>query len=148
MCDKTDTSEENNVEIIENKEIIEEGLTSTSKATETLMDIGKEAYSTEIMDKVTETKKSPKEFRESIKSAKQVEENTQRSNGISKSLENAQKSSTINKVVETAQDTRKKLQTAHRYTRKIRKINNPNRALFSQEVAERVMNHDFSFKFD
>ena len=145
---KTDTSEENNVEIIQNKEIIEEGPTSTRKATEALMDIGKEAYSTEFMDEVTETKKSPKEFRELIKNKKHIEESMQKGIGISNSLEITQKSSTINKVVETVQDTKNKLQTAHRYTRKIRKINNPNRALFSQEVAERVMNHDFSFKFD
>ena len=109
------------------------------------MDIGKEAYS---IDKVTETKRSPKEFRESIKNTKQAEESIQRGIEISKSLESVQKNNGINKVVETMQDTKKKLQTAHRYTRKIRKINNPNRALFSQEVAERVMNHDFSFKFD
>ena len=139
---KTDTIEENN---IENKEIIAEVQTSTSKATETIIDIGKEAYS---IDKVTETKRSPKEFRESIKSTKQNEESIQRGIEISKSLESVQKNNGINKVVETMQDTKKKLQTAHRYTRKIRKINNPNRALFSQEVAERVMNHDFSFKFD
>ena len=139
---KTDTIEENN---IENKEIIAEVQTSTSKATETMMDIGKEAYS---IDKVTETKRSPKEFRESIKNTKQDEESIQRGIEISKSLESVQKNNGINKVVETMQDTKKKLQTAHRYTRKIRKINNPNRALFSQEVAERVMNHDFSFKFD
>ena len=139
---KTDTREENN---IENKEIIAEVQTSTSKATETMMDIGKEAYS---IDKVTETKRSPKEFRESIKNTKQAEESIQRGADISKSLESVQKNNGINKVVETMQDTKKKLQTAHRYTRKIRKINNPNRALFSQEVAERVMNHDFSFKFD
>ena len=112
------------------------------------MDIGKEAYSTEFMDEVTETKKSPKEFRELIKNKKHIEESMQKGIGISNSLEITQKSSTINKVVETVQDTKNKLQTAHRYTRKIRKINNPNRALFSQEVAERVMNHDFSFKFD
>ena len=139
---KTDTIEENN---IENKEIIAEVQTSTSKATETMMDIGKEAYS---IDKVTETKRSPKEFRESIKNTKQDEESMQRGIEISKSLESVQKNRGINNVVETMQDTKKKLQTAHRYTRKIRKINNPNRALFSQEVAERVMNHDFSFKFD
>ena len=61
--------------------------------------------------------------------------------------QNESKINAISKVVEKAQDTKKKLQTAHRYTRKIRKYN-PNRALFSQEVAERVMNHDFSFRFD
>lgn len=77
-----------------------------------------------IQEEDIQLKKSPKEFREAIKS------------------------NDINKIVENVQDTKKKLQTTHRYTRKIRKINNPNRALFSQEVAERVLNHDFSFKFD
>lgn len=139
------TSEE---EKIENKNIITEIQKSSSKAIENMSDIGKETYGYEGIDKVIESKKSPKEFRESIKSTKQAEESIQRGIEISKSLENVQKNNGINKVVETMQDTKKKLQTAHRYTRKIRKINNPNRALFSQEVAERVMNHDFSFKFD
>lgn len=139
------TSEE---EKIENKNIIAEIQKSSSKAIETMSDIGKETYGYEGIDKVIESKKSPKEFRESIKNTKQAEESIQRGIEISKSLENVQKNNGINKVVETMQDTKKKLQTVHRYTRKIRKINNPNRALFSQEVAERVMNHDFSFKFD
>ena len=41
----------------------------------------------------------------------------------------------------------KKVHVVHRYTRKIVK-QNPNRALFSKEATERIMNHDTSFKFD
>ena len=107
-----------------------------------------EVEKTTSISKVKEQKKSPKEFRETIKNTKQIEEKMQRSTGITKTLETTKKSSNINKAVETVQDTKKKLQTVHRYTRKIRKINNPNRALFSKEATERVLNHDFSFKFD
>lgn len=60
---------------------------------------------------------------------------------------NKQETNHIEKTIEKAQNARKKLQTAHKYTRKINKYN-PNRALFSQEVADRIRNHDISFKFD
>lgn len=59
----------------------------------------------------------------------------------------AQKTSHIENTVENAKNTKKKIITAHRYTRKINRYN-PNRALFSQEVANRVINHDTSYRFD
>ena len=52
-----------------------------------------------------------------------------------------------NMIMEKAEGTKNKLYTVHRYTRKIRR-KNTERALFSQEVADRIMNHDTSFKFE
>jgi len=43
--------------------------------------------------------------------------------------------------------TRKTVQTIHRYTRKIKK-NNVDRALFSKETADRIMNHESLYKLD
>ena len=53
----------------------------------------------------------------------------------------------VDKVVEKVENTKKKIQTAHRYTRKIYK-HNPDRSLFTKEVADRIMNHENTFKFD
>ena len=53
----------------------------------------------------------------------------------------------VNKAVDTVEKAKDKIQTVHRFTRKIYKKNNE-RALFSQEVADRIMNHDTSFKLD
>ena len=58
-----------------------------------------------------------------------------------------QKATVVDTAVETAINTKKKIQTIHRYTRKIKK-HNPNRALFSQEAKERIFNHDTSYRFD
>jgi len=52
-----------------------------------------------------------------------------------------------NAIIEKTEDTKNKIYTVHRYTRKIRR-KNTERALFSQEVADRIMNHNTSFKFD
>ena len=52
-----------------------------------------------------------------------------------------------NKAVEKLEDTKNKIHTAHRYTRKIYRKTSE-RALFSQEAAERIMNHKTTFKFD
>ena len=52
-----------------------------------------------------------------------------------------------NNAIEKVENAKNKLHTVHRYTRKIRK-NNIERALFSQEVADRVLNHETSFKFE
>jgi len=57
------------------------------------------------------------------------------------------KTNRIEKTIESAQDVQKKIMTAHRYTRKLNK-HNSNRALFSPEVANRVINHDTSYRFD
>ena len=53
----------------------------------------------------------------------------------------------INKAVNTVEKAKEKIQTVHRFTRKIYKKNNE-RALFSQEVAERIMNHETNFKIN
>ena len=60
-------------------------------------------------------------------------------------VENAKKG--INKAVNTVEKAKEKIQTVHRFTRKIYKKNNE-RALFSQEVAERIMNHETNFKIN
>ena len=52
-----------------------------------------------------------------------------------------------NKVKEAVNETKKKLQTAHRYTRKIQR-NNAERALFSKEAANRILNHESLYKID
>lgn len=67
--------------------------------------------------------------------------------------ENANKTATqvdlakekVNKAVDTVGKTKEKIQTAHRFTRKIYKKNNE-RSLFSQEVADRVLNHETDFR--
>lgn len=53
----------------------------------------------------------------------------------------------VNKAVDTVEKAKEKIQTVHRFTRKIYKKNNE-RALFSQEVADRIMNHETNFKID
>lgn len=64
-----------------------------------------------------------------------------------KVVDNKQRNTGIGKAVESVQTTKKKLQTVHRYTRKIKRYN-PNRALFSQEATNRIYNHDTSYRFD
>ena len=43
--------------------------------------------------------------------------------------------------------TKNAVKTIHRYTRKLKK-NNINRALFSKETADRIMNHESLYKLD
>ena len=52
-----------------------------------------------------------------------------------------------NKVTDAMQETKKKLQTAHRYTRKIHR-SNTERSLFSKEAANRIMNHESLYRID
>ena len=52
-----------------------------------------------------------------------------------------------NKVTDAVQETKKKLQTAHRYTRKIHR-SNAERSLFSKEAANRIMNHESLYRID
>ena len=52
-----------------------------------------------------------------------------------------------NKTVNKLEQTKEKIQFAHRYTRKIVR-RKTQRALFSEDVADRVLNHKTSFKFD
>ena len=52
-----------------------------------------------------------------------------------------------NKVKEAVNETKKKIQTAHRYTRKIQR-NNAERSLFSKEAANRILNHESLYKID
>ena len=52
-----------------------------------------------------------------------------------------------NSAIEKAENAKSKMHTVRRYTRKIQK-NNIERALFSPEVANRVLNHETSFKFE
>ena len=52
-----------------------------------------------------------------------------------------------NKVTDAVQETKKKIQTAHRYTRKIQK-SNAERSLFSKEAANRILNHESLYKID
>ena len=53
----------------------------------------------------------------------------------------------VNKAVDTVEKAKEKIQTAHRFTRKIYKKNNE-RSLFSQEVADRILNHQTDFKIN
>ena len=76
-----------------------------------------------------------------IKSSKSNFETTNKTKIIT---ENA---NSLNAISKATLDTKNKIQIVHRYTRKIVK-QNPNRALFSKEATERIMNHDTSFKFD
>lgn len=77
----------------------------------------------------------------SIKSSKNNIKNANGANIITEST------NSLNKVSNVAQNAKNKIQIVHRYTRKIIK-HNPNRALFSKEATDRIMNHDTSFKFD
>ncbi len=52
-----------------------------------------------------------------------------------------------NKVTDAMQETKKKIQTAHRYTRKIHR-SNAERSLFSKEAANRILNHESLYKID
>ena len=54
---------------------------------------------------------------------------------------------TVNKTVAKVEEARNKIHKVHRYTRKIYKTS-VERALFSQEAADRILNHKTSFKFD
>lgn len=62
----------------------------------------------------------------------------------SDSKENISKNNVSTK--QTYEDTRRKIETAHRYTRVIHK-KNAERALFSQDVANRILNHETDYKF-
>ena len=53
----------------------------------------------------------------------------------------------VNKAVDTVGKAKEKIQTAHRFTRKIY-IKNNERSLFSQEVADRILNHETDFKIN
>ena len=77
----------------------------------------------------------------SIKNSKSNLKTTSSASTITENTNN------LSKVSRTAQNANNKIQIAHRFTRKIVK-QNPNRALFSKEATERIMNHDTSFKFD
>ena len=54
---------------------------------------------------------------------------------------------TVNKTVEKVDEARKKMHKAHRYTRKIYRVQSE-RALFSQETFDRVLNKKAPFKLD
>ena len=58
-----------------------------------------------------------------------------------------QETKSKNKVTDAVQETKKKLQTAHRYTRKIHR-SNAERSLFSKEAANRIMNHESLYRID
>lgn len=58
-----------------------------------------------------------------------------------------EKKTNTNKAVEKVENTKNKIHTAHRYTRKIYN-NQSNRALFSQETIDRIFNQKESFKLD
>ena len=58
-----------------------------------------------------------------------------------------QETKSKNKVTDAVQETKKKLQTAHRYTRKIHR-SNAERSLFSKEAANRILNHESLYKID
>ena len=58
-----------------------------------------------------------------------------------------EKPSVIQEAKNKYEDTRRIIQTTHKYTRVIRK-KNVEKALFSPEVASRIMNHESSFKIE
>ena len=74
---------------------------------------------------------------------------TNKSNLKEKSSANiiSKSSNSLNTISKATQNAKNKIKIVHRYTRKIIKPN-PNRALFSQEATERIMNHDTSYRFD
>lgn len=53
----------------------------------------------------------------------------------------------VQEAKEVAKDTKNKIKTAHRYTRKIQR-GNKERALFSKEAADRIMNHKSEYKIE
>jgi protein tyrosine/serine phosphatase len=54
---------------------------------------------------------------------------------------------TVNKTVEKVENARKKMHKVHRYTRKIYKTQS-DRALFSQETVDRILNQKMPFKLN
>lgn len=62
-------------------------------------------------------------------------------------IEEKEETKSKNKVTDAMQETKKKIQTAHRYTRKIHR-SNAERSLFSKEVADRILNHESLYKLD
>ena len=77
---------------------------------------------------------------------KVYEEQTKKiGNNTEKAVERLNK--TVNRTVEKVEDARNKVHTAHRYTRKIYRAHS-DRALFSQETVDRVLNHRTSFKLN
>ncbi len=100
----------------------------------------KKIQTANTLNKMTETEQT-------LSNIGRIRNNTPTENRINKVTKTAPVENSISKVTKTAQDTKNKIQIVHRYTRKIIK-HNPNRALFSKEAAERIMNHDTSYRFD
>lgn len=61
--------------------------------------------------------------------------------------EKKEKNNITTTTVNNAKEKSKKLQTVHRYTRVIQK-NNANKALFSKDVADRIMKHESIYKIE
>lgn len=86
----------------------------------------------------------------SIKKATVQKKKTTVEKNVMKAKPKKSKSAVTKKVEQAkqmAKETKKKLQTVHRYTRKIQKSNRQ-KSLFSKEVADRIMNHTSYYRIE